>query len=250
VDDVASALPLLNLDTGSAGPSTFPDRFESKQGLLLLNEEFPSGGVEPVEIAVAGDVASSEVRVAIERLKADVGRLPIFGEPVAETSEGGGVARITLPIGGDAGAEQATNAVRDLREDSVPRAFAEIDAEVAVGGPTAEEIDYQDTMESWLPRIFVFVLGLSFFLLTIAFRSVVVGASAIIMNLLSVERSVWTTRARLHRRHRQRDLRLPAGRRRRGVGAALSLRRPLRVSMDYQVFLLSRIRERYSSLHR
>ncbi|MBA2384481.1 MAG: MMPL family transporter, partial [Actinobacteria bacterium] len=46
---VASAVPLLNLDTGSAGPSTFPDRFESKQGLLLLNEEFPSGGVEPVE---------------------------------------------------------------------------------------------------------------------------------------------------------------------------------------------------------
>ncbi len=243
---VAAAVPVINLDTGSAGPSTFPDRFESKQGFLLLNEEFPSGGVEPVEIAVAGEVESSEVRAAIDRLEADVSQRPIFGEPVVETSEGAGVARIKLPIGGDAGAEEATNAVRDLREFAVPQAFAELDAEVAVGGPTAEEIDYQDTMESWLPRIFVFVLGLSFILLTIAFRSIVVAASAIIMNLLSVGAAYGLLVLVFIE----------------GFGNeifgfqqadAVEAWVPLflfavlfGLSMDYQVFLLSRIRERYS----
>ncbi|MBA3787435.1 MAG: MMPL family transporter [Actinobacteria bacterium] len=243
---VAAAVPVLNLDTGSAGPSTFPDRFESKQGHLLLNEEFPSGGVEPVEIAVAGDVASSEVRAAIDRLEADIGRQPIFGEPAVESNVAGGVTRITLPIGGDAGAEQATNAVRDLRADVVPQSFAEIDAEVAVGGPTAEEIDYQDTMERWLPRIFVFVLGISFILLTIAFRSIVVAASAIVMNLLSVGAAYGLLVLVFIE----------------GIGnellgfqqaAAVEAWVPLflfavlfGLSMDYQVFLLSRIRERYS----
>jgi len=243
---VAAAVPVLNLDTGSAGPSTFPDRFESKQGLLLLSEEFPSGGVDPVEVAVAGVVDSSRVRAAIERLDADAGRRPIFGEPAVETNEAGSLARITLPIGGDAGAEQATNAVRDLRADIVPQAFAGIDAEVAVGGPTAEEIDYQDTMESWLPRIFVFVLGLSFILLTIAFRSIVVAASAIVMNLLAVGAAYGLLVLVFIE----------------GVGNelfgfqqadAVEAWVPLflfavlfGLSMDYQVFLLSRIRERYS----
>ena len=243
---IAAAVPVLNLDTGSAGPSTFPDRFESKQGLLLLNEEFPSGGVDPVEIAVATDMDSDELRAAIGRLEADIGRRPIFGEPAVEASEAGSVVRITLPIGGDAGAEQATNAVRDLRADVVPQAFAGIDAEVAVGGPTAEEIDYQDTMESWLPRIFVFVLGLSFILLTIAFRSIVVAANAILMNLLSVGAAYGLLVLVFIK----------------GIGNelfgfqqadAVEAWVPLflfavlfGLSMDYQVFLLSRIRERFS----
>jgi len=117
-----------------------------------------------------------------------------------------------------------------------------------VGGPTAEEIDYHDTMESWLPRIFVFafVLGLSFILLTIAFRSIVVAASAIIMNLLSVGAAYGLLVLVFIE----------------GIGNeifgfqqadAVEAWVPLflfavlfGLSMDYQVFLLSRIRERYS----
>ena len=53
-------------------------------------------------------------------------------------------------------------------------------------GETAEIVDYRELMESWLPIVFVFVLGLSFILLTVAFRSIVVAAKAIVMNLLSV----------------------------------------------------------------
>ncbi len=243
---VALAVPAFTLEVGSAGPSTLPDRFESKQGFLLLDQEFPDSGVDPVEIAVAGDVGSPGVRAAIERLEAETGREPIFGQPAVDFNEAGNLARITLPIGGDSVAEQATSAVRALRTDVVPDAFADVEAEVAVGGATAEEIDYHDTMGSWLPIVFVFVLGLSFVLLTIAFRSVVVAAKAIVMNLLSVGAAYGLlVLVFVH-----------------GIGNellgfqqadAVEAWVPLflfavlfGLSMDYQVFLLSRIRERYS----
>ena len=243
---VAAALPALTLEVGSAGPSTLPDRFESKQGFVLLGEEFPSSGVDPVEVAVAGDVGSPEVRSAIERLEAEAGRRPIFGESAVETNEAGNLARLTLTLGGDAIAEGATDAVRELRADVVPDAFAGVEAEVAVGGATAEEIDYHDTMSGWLPIVFAFVLGLSFILLTIAFRSVVVAAKAIVMNLLSVGAAYGLLVLVFVK----------------GVGNellgfeqadAVEAWVPLflfavlfGLSMDYQVFLLSRIRERFS----
>lgn len=243
---VAAALPALTLAVGSAGPSTLPDSFESKQGFVLLTQEFPSGGVDPVEIAVAGDVGSAKVQAAIEQLEAEADRRPVFGEPVVETNQAGNLARITLPLGGDAVAERATDAVRDLRGDIVPNAFAGVDAEVAVGGPTAEEIDYHDTMENWLPIVFAFVLGLSFILLTIAFRSIVVAANAIIMNLLSVGAAYGLLVLVFVE---------GVGNELFGFERADSVEAwvPLflfavlfGLSMDYQVFLLSRIRERFN----
>ena len=91
-----------------------------------------------------------------------------------------------VPLGGDAVSEPAIEAVRDLRTDVVPEVFADTDADVLVGGDTAVELEYHGAMDTWLPRVFAFVLGLSFILLAIAFRSIVVPATAIAMNLLAV----------------------------------------------------------------
>ncbi len=243
---VAAAVPVLALQTGSAGPSALPDRLESKQGFVLLSGEFPRDGVDPVEIAVAGDVRSAGIQAAIGRLRAATGRQSIFGEPAVESNEAGTLARVSLPLGGDAIAEQGTDAVRMLRGDIVPQAFAGTDVEVAVGGATAEEIDYQDTMDRWLPLVFAFVLGLSFVLLTIAFRSIVVAASAIVMNLLSVGAAYGLLVLVFVK---------GVGNELFGFQQADSIEAwvPLflfsvlfGLSMDYQVFLLSRIRERYS----
>jgi uncharacterized membrane protein YdfJ with MMPL/SSD domain len=243
---VALATPVLALDTGTSGPATLPERFESKQGYLLLNEEFPRETTDPVEIAVAGDVNSPAVKDAVARLEQELARSRNFGEPVVETSESGRVARVTVPIGGDPNSERAIDAVRGLRSEAVPRAFAGVDARVYVGGDTAEELDYHDTVNFWLPLVLLFVLGLSFVLLTVAFRSIVVPATAIVMNLLSVGAAYGLLVLVFQE----------------GVGnEILGLREaetidawvPLflfavlfGLSMDYQVFLLSRIRERYS----
>jgi uncharacterized membrane protein YdfJ with MMPL/SSD domain len=243
---LALAAPVLTLDTGTSGAATLPDRFESKQGYLLLREEFPKQSTEPVEIAVAGDVGEPAVKRALTRLEQELARRPIFGEPLVEANEAGTVARVTVPIAGNPDGERAIAAVRELRGEALPRAFAGVEAEVYVGGDTAEELDYHDTVNFWLPLVLVFVLGLSFLLLTLAFRSVVVPATAIAMNLLSVGAAYGLLVLVFQE----------------GIGnELLGLREaetidawvPLflfavlfGLSMDYQVFLLSRIRERYT----
>jgi putative drug exporter of the RND superfamily len=242
---LALAAPVLALDTGTSGAATLPDRFESKQGYLLLREEFPKESTEPVEIAVAGDVRGPGIKAALARLERELARRPVFGEPTVEANEGGTVARVTVPIAGNPDGERAIEAVRELRGEAVPGAFAGVDAQVYVGGDTAEELDYHDTVSFWLPLVLVFVLGLSFLLLTLAFRSIVVPATAILMNLLSVGAAYGLLVLVFQK----------------GVGnELLGLREaetidawvPLflfavlfGLSMDYQVFLLSRIRERY-----
>ncbi len=242
---LALALPVLSLETGTQGPSTLPDRFESKQGYVLLNQEFPGETTDPVEIVVAGDATSPGVRSGIERLEGELMRHPSFAPPTAEVNDIGDVSMVTVPVAGDPVGEAAIDAVRELRDHVIPRAFAGAGAEVLVTGDTAEELDYHDTVDAWLPRVLAFVLGLSFLLLTIAFRSIVVPLKAIVLNLLSVGAAYGLLVLVFQE----------------GVGAELlgltqsesvAAWVPLflfsvlfGLSMDYQVFLLSRIRERY-----
>jgi RND superfamily putative drug exporter len=243
---LALTAPVLALDTGTSGAATLPARFESKQGYLLLREEFPKRSTEPVDMAVAGDVRSPAVEAALARLEEELARSPIFAEPVVETNESGTIARVTVPVAANPDGERAIAAVRELRSEVVPRAFAGVAAQVYVGGDTAEELDYHDTVNFWLPLVLLFVLGLSFVLLTLAFRSIVVPATAIGMNLLSVGAAYGLLVLVFQE----------------GIGnELLGLRQaetidawvPLflfavlfGLSMDYQVFLLSRIRERYT----
>ncbi len=243
---LAAAVPVLWLETGTAGISTLPDRFESKQGFLLLNREFPGRTTDPVRIVVEGDSASPGVRAAVERLEGELSEREIFGPPTTETSPDGGLIVLTVPVAGDAVSAEAVAAVRDLRSDGIPQAFADSGMQAFVGGATAEDIDYYDVMDAWLPIVFIFVLGLSFILLTIAFRSIVVPATAIAMNLLSVGAAYGLLVLVFVK----------------GIGNELFGFQQVDVveawvplflfavlfglSMDYQVFLLSRIRERYS----
>jgi uncharacterized membrane protein YdfJ with MMPL/SSD domain len=243
---IAAAVPILSFETGSSGVSTLPDRFESRQGFALLNEEFPGQSTDPVQIVVDGQASSPEVQQGVERLSAALADHPIFGDPTVETNAAGDATLITAPVGGDAVSERAIEAVRELRTDVVPAAFAGADGEVLVGGDTALELEYHDAMDTWLPRVFAFVLGLSFILLAIAFRSLVVPATAIVMNLLSVGAAYGILVLVFIE----------------GIGnEILGFQQvdhieawvPLflfsvlfGLSMDYQVFLLSRIRERFS----
>ena len=243
---LAAAVPVLSLESGTAGISTLPDRFESKQGFLLLNREFPGQTTDPVSIVVEGDSASPQVRAAVEELQAELGQRRIFGDATTETSPDGGLVVLTVPVAGDAVSTAAVDAVRDLRNDVIPATFAGAGAEAFVGGDTAEEIDYYDVMDEWLPIVFAFVLGLSFILLTIAFRSIVVPATAIAMNLLAVGAAYGLLVLVFVE----------------GVGNELFGFQQVDIveawvplflfavlfglSMDYQVFLLSRIRERYT----
>jgi RND superfamily putative drug exporter len=135
--------------------------------------------------------------------------------------------------------------VRHLRKVLIPQAFNGTNARVLVGGDTADNVDFIDAMNAWLPIVFAFVLGLSFVLLTTVFRSIVIAGTSIVLNLLSVGAAYGLVILVF------KD----------GIGSgllgfqhvhAIEAWVPLflfsvlfGLSMDYQVFLLSRIKERY-----
>jgi uncharacterized membrane protein YdfJ with MMPL/SSD domain len=135
--------------------------------------------------------------------------------------------------------------VRRLRSTEIPHAFQGADVRVLVGGDTADNVDFIDAMNAWLPIVFAFVLGLSFVLLTIVFRSIVVAATSIALNLLSITAAYglvilvflhgWGNSLLGFQRVHAIEAWVP-----------LFLFSVLfGLSMDYQVFLLSRIKELY-----
>ncbi len=243
---VVLALPVLGMNIGAAGISTLPDSLTSKQGYRALQESFPGAGADPAEIVISGDAESAAVQDGTRALERLLARDPAFGQASVQANPAGTLAVVTVPVSADALSDEAVAAVRDLRDEYVPAAFEDTDAQVLVTGRTAENIDYFDVMEFWLPWVLLFVLGLTFILLTIAFRSVVIAGTAIGLNLLSVGAAYGLLVAVFQF----------------GWGAGLlgfqqvdtvEAWVPLflfavlfGLSMDYQVFLLSRIRERYT----
>jgi uncharacterized membrane protein YdfJ with MMPL/SSD domain len=242
---LAAAAPALTMKIGAAGIATLPDRLTSKQGYLALERSFPAAGADPAEIAVPS--GAPEARGAVDRLTEQLAQDRDFGPAAVERSPDGAALLVRVPVAADALSDRALDAVERLRAEYVPAAFAGTGIAPLVTGTTAENIDYFDVMRSWLPLVFVFVLGLSFVLLTVAFRSIVVAATAIGLNLLSVGAAYGLTVAVFQH----------------GIGAGLLGFQQVEtieawvplflfavlfgLSMDYQVFLLSRIRERFAA---
>jgi RND superfamily putative drug exporter len=242
---IAAAVPVVGLNLGASGVSTLPDRLESKKGYEALVRDFPQASSAPALIAVEGNVRSPQVRAAIGRLRKELAADPVFGR--SDLRFAPGVAAIGVEVGGDKTGPRALDAVQHLRSTLIPRAFRDTGVRVLVGGDTADNVDFIDAMNAWLPIVFVFVLGLSFVLLTVVFRSIVVAATSIVLNLLSVGAAYGLVI--LVFRH--------------GIGnGLLGFQRvnaieawvPLflfsvlfGLSMDYQVFLLSRIKERFDA---
>ena len=241
---VVLAAPVLGLNVGTSGVSALPDRFASKQGFLALERDFPETTTDPVEIVVS-NASSSGTEQALAALRTRLAADPRFGEGKIRRSADGGVAVLSVPVQGDPSGENAVAAVKELRSDVVPAAFAGTGAKALVGGTTSENIDYFSSVIDPAPYVIGLVLLLTFVLLTVVFRSVVVGATAVLLNLLSVGAAYGLLVTVFQY----------------GIGAELlgfqqadtiEAWVPLflfsvlfGLSMDYQVFLLSRIRERY-----
>ncbi len=240
----------FSIDLGSAGVDTLPASMESRQGFEVLQNEFPGASIQPVDVTIAGDSTSPAVAQGIERLRTILAGDPAFmGAGTTRTSPGGELTVLSLVVLGDPNGEAAQAAVRTLRTDYLPAAFAGTGlvagTDVLTTGQTSFVIDYLDTINGATPWVFLFVLGLSFVLLMVVFRSLIVPLKAIVMNLLSVGAAYGLMVAVFQK----------------GWGAdLLGLQKvdfveawvPLFLfavlfgtSMDYHVFLLSRIRERF-----
>src|SRR5918992_1367025 len=180
------ALPLFGMRIGGASLDTLPDDTVAKQGFLALERSFPAAGSDPAIIVVDGRLGHPAVSDAVANLQQRLEADEDFGPPELRRSPDNDLGVLTVPIGPDALSDRAIEAVERLRDELIPATFEGVPAEALVTGATAENIDYFAVMEFWLPLVIAFVLVLSFALLTVAFRSVVVPATAIVLNLLSV----------------------------------------------------------------
>jgi uncharacterized membrane protein YdfJ with MMPL/SSD domain len=185
---LALALPALNLRIATPGAETFPKSLTVVQTYDRMQRAFPGSALPAHVVVSAPDVNTPVVRNAIRELKASALASGRVGEPITvETNRGGTVAKITLPIQGN-GTDAASKAsLAVLRDQVIPQTVGAVSGSTAgVTGVSAEWIDQQEQMKSKLPYVFGFVLLFAFILMLVAFRSIVVAFKAIVLNLLSV----------------------------------------------------------------
>jgi RND superfamily putative drug exporter len=236
----------------SQNVSQLPDEFESKQAFLTLEREFAGGVTDPAQIVITGDVQTAPAQAAIVDLQEAIAQTDVFAPQSEVTpSRDGTAVEVDAFFQSDPSTEAAFQGIRDLRSEIVPAVFDGVEGvEVLVGGNTAFFTDFLDVADRYQPIVVAFVLGLSFILLTVVFRSIVVPVKAIIMNLLSVGAAYGAV-----------TLVFQEGV---GIGFFNSIGFQFQqaegiepwlplflfsvlfgLSMDYHVFLLSRIREEY-----
>ena len=257
VSAVASVVVLLalgsatfTLSLGAAGISSLPQDSayydDINRAITIFQDDFVGEDLTPATIVIdAPDVTAPEVTGAVESLIAELEADSFFGPAQIDMAESGDLLVIEVPLAADAQSNEATDAVQRLRDDYIPPIFDPIDAEALVTGDTASTIDGTEMVSFYLPIVIGLVLAISFILLLLAFRSIVVPVKAIVMNLLSVFAAYGLVT--LVFQH--------------GYGAdffgfiqvdRIELWIPLflfavlfGLSMDYHVFLLSRIKENF-----
>jgi putative drug exporter of the RND superfamily len=242
---LSATVPLLGINIGTGGVSTLPDRFVSKRGFLALQRDFPGTTADPAEIVVTRGASNADVTSVLADLRSTLAADARFGSGEIRRATDGEVAVLAVPVEGDASDPEAISAVRELRTETVPQAFEGTGAEVLVGGASSENIDYFDSVIDPAPYVIGLVLLLTFLFLTVVFRSVVIAATAVGLNLLSVG-AAYGLLVLVFQYGIGADLLGFQDADRIEAWVPLFLFSVLfGLSMDYQVFLLSRIRERF-----
>jgi putative drug exporter of the RND superfamily len=243
---LALAAPALGLHTARPGVGDLPQNLAAVETLNRVERAFP-GAPDPAAVAVeASDVTEPGVQAAIKRLQERALASGAAREPIeVDLNPAKTVAVVSIPLAGsgagDAESEQALATLRQLVQNTIDPTGAE----AAVGGEIAASRDFNETLKSHMPLVFAFVLALAFVLLLVSFRSLVIAVTAVVLNLLSVAAAYGLLVIVFQH----------------GVGEALLgfhstgsivAWLPLflfvvlfGLSMDYHVFILSRIREAY-----
>ena len=263
----------MGIKTGLSGIATLPDSAQSKQAFNIIVKDFPASGSQAsarvaIQASGVGTPATSSgapaqllppFDTAVASLESSISTDPNFGVPMdPKVSKDGSVALVEIPLAGaatDPQSETAVNTIAELRSNYIPKAFDGTGAKVLVGGDTAFVKDFFDISANYTPLIILVVLMLSFILLTVVFRSLVVPAKAIVMNLLSVG-AAYGLIVLIFQKGGPAFAATIAG----WLGFqqvdAIEAWLPLflfsilfGLSMDYHVFLLTRIREEYDKTH-
>ena len=183
---VALAIPAYQLRTAQPSIDTFP------QSLLgtynRLKEAFPGTEIAATVVVKAPNVEAPEVLEAIGQLKWRAIDTGVMNDPIdVDVNAAKTVASISIPVEGDGTDATSNEALTALREEIIPPTLGTLaDAEVAVTGYTAQAKDFNEQMATKAPLVFGFVLLFAFLLMLVSFRSIVIAAKSVLLNLLSV----------------------------------------------------------------
>jgi RND superfamily putative drug exporter len=242
---LALAYPALGMHTMSAGVEGLPKDVPVRATYERVQAAFP-GTTEPAEVVVqAANVTSPAVRAGIADLRRQAVATGRMSEPIdVHVNPARNLAVVEIPLHGTGESDEALASLAALRDDVVPATIARVPGTtVNISGDTAGSKDFNDTMKAHLPLVFGFVLGAAFLLLLFTFRSLVIPIKAIVLNLLSVGASYGVLTLVFQHGWGASLLGTEA------IGGITSWL-PLflfvvlfGLSMDYHVFIISRIRE-------
>jgi RND superfamily putative drug exporter len=244
---IALAIPALSLHLAVPGPSALPQNLAVVKTYNKIQATFPGDAIPAVVVVRANGANKIQVAQAIQALRAKAAASPLFKQPsTVKVNSAHTVAEVDIPVVGDGNNAASDRALAELRNTLIPATVGAVPHATAdVTGETAGSKDFNDTMKSHAPIVFAFVLSAAFLLLLVTFRSLVIPIKAIILNLLSVGAAygvlVWV----FQYGHLESLL---------GFKSTHSITSwmPLflfvvlfGLSMDYHVFILSRVREAF-----
>ena len=242
---IGLAIPALSLNTVNPGFNSLPRDLAVVQTYDKMMVAFP-GGPQPAIVAVqADDVTRPDVQAGIDAMTREAIATGQMAEPITtDVSPDKTLAVVNIPMQGDGTDARSETALASLRESIIPSTIDRVSGTTTdVTGITAGSKDFNDSMKSHLPIVFAFVLGLAFVLLLVTFRSIVVPMKAIVLNLLSVGAAYGILKLVFQDGNLEGVLGFES------IGGITSWL-PLflfvilfGLSMDYHVFIISRIRE-------
>jgi uncharacterized membrane protein YdfJ with MMPL/SSD domain len=185
---VALSIPAFGLHTADAGTQAIPQNTSVMKTYNRITAAFPGAKSSAEVVVKADDVTRPEVAAAIDRLEHQATTTGTAIDEIGhDISDDKTVATLNIPIAGNGNDAKSLAALETIRADIVPTTVGQVGGvEALVGGETAASKDFNDMLKAHAPIVFLFVLGLAFLLLLTTFRSIVIPIKAIILNLLSV----------------------------------------------------------------
>jgi RND superfamily putative drug exporter len=244
---VALSIPAFSLHTQQTTLSDLPDGWSHIDSAELIQDKFPNEA-NAAQVVIQGDnLWSASSRGAILKFKQRAAQSKaVVGQIEDDYTRDGKLATLDVPLAGDGLDDESFTALRELRNEIIPSTLGKAEGvEVSTLGVTAGTEDFNSLMSSRMPLVFLFVMTLAFLLLLSTFRSIVIPIKAIVLNLLSVGAAYGTLVFVFQKGHFESLLGFESN------GAIVSWL-PMflfvilfGLSMDYHVFILSRVREAY-----
>ena len=241
------AFPVLHIHTAQTGLDALPKGIATVSTIDKIQQSFP-GSASPAIVAIEANADAPATKAAVAELRKQALASGQMSGPIEVDVNGARtVTRVAIPLNGNGTDAVSTGALRTLRDTLLPATVGKLlpHATYAVTGGTAASVDANSLLKRSWPIVFGFVLTFAFLLLLVSFRSIVIAAKAIVLNLLSVGAAYGVLVAVFQYGWGESLLSF-----RSTGGVAFWL--PIfmfvilfGLSMDYHVFILSRIREAF-----